>query len=183
MVGVDVDGVLADLLTPILEGINTTFSKSLTPEDMDSWCIKKHLEGDEHKFWDQLGNSNLHDRLLPYPGAKEGLALLQTVAEVYIVTSHLSAGRTWVYDRDQWLLKHFGIPKKRVIHTEAKYRVLADALVDDRPDNVIAWQAVHPTGRGVVWAHPWNADTKCKYRTNSWVELTSWVETLGSKHG
>ena len=76
------------------------------------------------------------------PGAQEGVAALQEVADVYFVTSPMADAPYWHMERMQWLQTHFGDPDKQVIFCDTKHRVLGDVFVDDKPANVDQY-AVH----------------------------------------
>lgn len=170
VVGVDVDGVLIDMLGQVFLTLDAMFGKKLTYSDITSWCVDHHLEGRAEEFWTAIGESNFHANTDPYPGAVEGITKLREVAEVYIVTSPLSYGRTWTYDRDRWLQQHFGFDLGHIIHMRAKHRFLGDALVDDRPENIQQWQKSHPRGKGILWRHHWN-DTPGVYEAYTWDDV------------
>jgi len=118
--------------------------------------------------------------LKPLPGAQAGLAALQDVAEVYVVTSYVKTSPTWVYERDRWLHEHFYVPRSHVIHTRAKHCFSGAALIDDKPENVEAW-AQHQPGLPVLWGQPFNANHSASprvIRTNSWARV---IELLQEK--
>lgn len=174
-VGVDVDGVLADLITPMFELMNRLLHTSYSVEHMEDWSIDHLIPADRaDEFWRELGKPGLHAQLKPHPGAVEGIRALSDVADVYIVTSYLHGAETWVYERDAWLHKHFGIPRAKIVHTRAKYTFYGRVLVDDKPENVVEWQAEHPHGAGVLWLQPYNRrndDARIQHRTDRWDEV------------
>lgn len=121
-VGVDVDGVLADLHSAGLAIINQILGSGIPIQDLTTWDLETLVpEGRREEFWAQLDRRGFHDDLRPLPGSQEGLAALQDVAEVYVVTSYVKTSPTWVYERDKWLHEHFYIPRSHVIHTRAKH--------------------------------------------------------------
>ena len=174
-VGVDVDGVLADLMTPLFDLMNRLYRTSYSVEHMEDWAIDPFIpEGRADEFWRELGKPGLHARLKPYPGAVEGMRALGEVADVYIVTSYLHGAETWVHERDAWLMEHFHIPRAQIVHTRAKYTFYGRALVDDKPDNVVEWQTEHAHGLGVLWGQPYNRrfeDPRVKHRVEAWEPL------------
>ncbi len=171
-VGVDVDGVLADLTALILGALNRMHGTSFREEDMTTWRAQDLFPGlDEAAFWREIMAPGFHRSIPVYPGAQEGLRALQEVADVYIVTSHLPFAPTWVSERDAWLMEHFHIPHAKIVHTEAKYVFLGRALIDDRPSNVARWQAEHPRGVGILWARSCNRayeEIGIRHRVDSW---------------
>lgn len=169
-VGVDVDGVLADLLTPAFALLSERFGLDLTIDHMTTWALDELLpEALRVPFWKTLGAVGyLHDRLQPYPGAVEGFARLRAAADVYVVTSYLRHAPTWVHERDAWLERHFGVDRRHIVHTGAKHMVRLDALIDDRPENIHAWQDAFPQGDGILWAQPYNTVHRARHRTADW---------------
>lgn len=182
-VGVDVDGVLADLLAPLFNHLNAMLGTAYAPDHMKDWDITDLVpEERRDEFWTTFGREvRVHDALQPLPGAIEGMKVLAESADVYIVTAYLRSAPTWVHDRDRWLSEHFGISDKKIVHTHAKYTFAGKALVDDKPSTIIRWQEEHPSGLGILWAQPYNlvptligAATvsthapRVSFRTNSW---------------
>lgn len=189
-VGVDVDGVLADLLAPLFTHMNAMLGTAYAPDHMKDWDITDLVPEDRRdEFWTTFGREvRVHDALRPLPGAVEGMKLLAGVADVYVVTAYLRSAPTWVHDRDRWLSEHFGISDKKIVHTHAKYTFLGRALVDDKPSTVVRWQEEHPEGLGILWAQPYNAafspvgnaivethKPRVGFRTNSWETVVSLV--------
>ena len=175
--GVDVDGVLADLLGPLFEFFNARYGTAYAVSHMTGWDITDLVpDGDEAGFWADFGREvRVHDRLEAYPGAVEGMRELAKGAEVYVVTTYLHSAPTWVYDRDAWIMKRFGIPKSRMVHTAAKYVFGGRMLLDDKPQNVEEWQGEHPSGKGVLWRQPYNESVALGrgigYEARSWPEV------------
>lgn len=194
-IGIDVDGVLADLLSPMLILANHMFDLALTPEDMPTHELDDYLppQGVDH-FWKAVGTPGFIRDLVPYPGAVEGLKMLREEgAEIYIVTSYLRGAAQWVHERDQWIAEHFGIDRKRMIHTPAKHTFSAAMLVDDRPDNVEPWAAEamrtrHPAEfpAGILWARSYNARHVVQepnvMRTDSWAQVAGAWRAVGVRY-
>lgn len=181
-VGIDVDGVLADLLGEIFPLAKEMYGIELHVDHMKDWEIDNLLpEGKSKEFWDAVGRPGLHKRLKPYPGAVEGMAALDKVADIYIVTSYLHNGETWVYERDEWIMDTFGISKKKMIHTSAKYTFNGLVLVDDKPQNIIDFIQEPTLSSGVLWTQPYNKnfefpaeiDPARVIRSNDWEFLAN----------
>jgi 5'(3')-deoxyribonucleotidase len=190
-VGVDVDGVLADLLTPLYALASRLYGVDLSDLHKDTWDLDKLLPpGKADEFWKAAGEEGSHDRLDVYPGAVKGVAALQEVADVYIVTSYLHDARTWVYERDRWIQRHFGIPRRKMVHTHAKYTFSGDMLIDDKPENIELWAQDRIRARDlaavpVLWAHRYNAAhlfpgpvAMRVVRTNDWAEAVRRVQGI-----
>jgi 5'(3')-deoxyribonucleotidase len=185
-VGIDVDGVLGDLLTPMFGPLNEMFGLQVTLDVMKEWDFD-HLipEGRLQEFWDAVGAPGFQDRMHPYPGAVEGIQLLKEVADVYIVTAYLTNGKQWVYERDAWIFKTFGIERHKMVHTKAKYTFFGRMLVDDKPSNIDGHAQEHPTAVPVIWDRPynqvfdWHPDVVPRLvRTSSWDEVARLVKEM-----
>lgn len=174
----DVDGVLADLLTPAFALMNGHFGLGVEPAHMTSWEFEGLIpEAVRHDYWKRLGAPRyLHDALRPLPGAVDGIALLSERFDVYVVTSYLHDAETWVHERDAWVMEHFKISKSRMVHTRAKYVFHGVALIDDKPQNIDEWQEEFPDGVGILWAQPYNAGHPARYRTGDWREAVAMIE-------
>lgn len=175
-VGVDVDGVLANLLGAMAPLLTEFAGRPITAVDMQAWDLDHLLPpGTANAFWTRVGAPGFLKDLEPYPGAVDGLRDLQKVADVYIVTSYLHSGPQWVHERDAWLLAHFDFPRKKVVHTHAKYTFRAFSLVDDKPENVELWDAEHAREHvfPVLWEQPYNARHNLRRgaRTNNWSDM------------
>lgn len=169
----DVDGVLANFVESYLDLVAIVTGRRYQPEQVTQFDIGGSLgltpaESSEVKRL--LGESQgFCLALRMYEGAQDGVARLQQLADVYIVTSPWNSCPTWTHEREAWLKKHFKIPHSRITHTSAKYLCRGDVFVDDKVDAVIKWQSEHPTALGVVWDTPHNQlDSYDGVRTSDW---------------
>ncbi len=168
IVGVDVDGVLADLITPALAAASAMLGREILPDHLKEWDLEVLFESKEQSevFWKNLGaaDNRFHGKLQPYEGAAAGMRGLTDYFDVYIVTSPLSSSPTWTHDRDRWIEEKFGIGHHKIIHTSSKHMVSCDILVDDKPENLRRWYAEQMRIRAgkradplpVLWKQPWN---------------------------
>lgn len=155
----DVDGVLADLLTPCLAIASEIVGRELTAADLPDWHFESILPDKRAvaELWTRIGAYGVCRTLAPYPGAVEGVRALAEVAHVYAVTAPLSANPQWTSEREAWLAQHFAIPRNMVVHTAAKYLIGGAILVDDKPAHVEEWAREHERGTPVLWEHPYTA--------------------------
>lgn len=177
----DVDGVLADFVSGYLDLVEVVTRRRYHPEQVTQFDIGGSLgltpaESSEVKRL--LGESRgFCLALRMYEGAQDGVARLQQIADVYIVTSPWNSCPTWTHEREAWLKKHFKIPHSRVTHTSAKYLCRGDVFVDDKVDAVIKWRSEHPTSLAVVWNTPHNQlDSYDGPRMNDWSRLAQLVQ-------
>lgn len=152
----DCDGVLADYVGGALKLVHRVTDARFTREDVDVYDFApKLLPDDAHRaeFAHLISQPGFCASLEPCTGAVDGVRELSEVGDVYVVTASSGPNPTWAYERDRWLLVHFGIGHHRVIHTHAKHRVHGDMFVDDRPEYIEAWRF----GQRLLWAAPHNA--------------------------
>lgn len=186
-VGIDVDSVLADFLSPGLALLSKWTGVPYTPDHLQEWDLDNIIpDGRVGEFWEEMGGPGVCGSFEPYPGAVQGVKRLQEVCDVYIVTSALHTGKTWTYERDNWLMRHFDIPRSRIVHTQAKYTFYGMALVDDKPLNIEQWATTHPGQLPVLWSQPYNEKAKFPpaisssiVRTNNWYRLRDMVKEFG----
>ena len=178
---IDIDGVVGDFVDPVLELINRIGGHDYAPSDITQWDIRAALNLDNYE-WAEVVNliqaDGFASRQKLYPGAKQGIkSLIKEGHEIDFVTSDWRGSKTWVYDRNHWLVKHFGSVGKNVTHTSRKHKVDGDMLIEDKWQNAKAWQDAHPDGRAVIWDRPWNRSFEAGahgiVRVSSWDEVSA----------
>lgn len=179
----DVDGVLADFIGGILPMLNEMLGTDYQREHITQFdfCASLGLRPDVGAAVKRrIGAARgLAATLEVLPGAIEGVGRLSAIAEIYVVTSPWNSNETWVFEREQWLLKNFGIGHNRVVHASAKHLIVGDMLVDDKTSTLVSWQKHHPNGTPVLWATPhnrldgWNGD-----EAYSWDYIVNLVEAM-----
>lgn len=195
----DVDGVLADFLTPCLRAAAEVGPlRSVAYPEWDgrtetfpTWGVFDVIDDPEqHEAflaeWDRIGFAL---DLEPYPEAQEGVALVRQFANLACVTAAPRPRETrpklwnWHWERLQWLEDHFNIPLQDVVFASRKDLVLGDVLVDDRASNVRAWAAAHPEGQAILWDQSYNQHEEVPegvVRTLDWNEVLSAVLRAGT---
>lgn len=180
-VGLDVDGVLGDILTPLMTIASELLQREVAISHLQSWSLDDLFVGEEAallpELWRRAGEPGFCRALTLYPGAVEGVeALREAGAELFIVTSPLHDAPTWTHEREGWLLEHFGIPRHRVIHAHEKYAFSGAMLVDDKPENIERWAEEHD-GNAILWHQPWNEQHVFRHPTRATVHRhCDWAE-------
>jgi 5'(3')-deoxyribonucleotidase len=177
---VDVDEVLADFQTPVLDIVHRLYGRKLTPYDFDSWDLFAAFSKEErNEIFQHISVPGFCSTFLPKPGAVEAIAEIKKFADVTPVTRPFPS-QTWVHDRMLWLYEHFGFREPEIVNTAAKHLVYGDAILDDNPQHVIEWQGTHPQGVGMLWHIP-NTRNLTQYdhlRVRTWDEVVQKVFTL-----
>lgn len=183
-VGIDVDGVLADLLTPLMTMVSELLQKDVGVGHVETWDLdelfaKHNASHLVPELWRRAGSPGFCRTLQPYPDAVEGVASLREAgADLFIVTSPLHDAATWTHDREGWLKDHFGIDRKHVVHCHSKHVFSGLMLVDDKPDNIRAWAAEHGADGAVLWDASWNQDAVELQRTRAWPAVLDLYKNL-----
>lgn len=152
----DVDGVLADFVQPVLDYAKTLTGRTYTHEDVTQWDIAAAI-GVGPELWAVTKKPGFCEALAVIPGSQEMVKQLQAIGDVYIATSPTSS-LTWAGERATWLRRHFDIPQKKIISTHAKYAISGHFLIDDKAANLMNWEDENPDGVAILVAAPWNSD-------------------------
>lgn len=174
----DCDGVTADFALHTFNALPGLGVPPVTWEHFTrAWDIIEAV-GTQHQeaieaYWAAQGWC---ESIPLYAGAQEGVAALQEVADVYFVTTQMTHAPYWMWERMQWLKKHFAVDDRHVVFTLSKHLVLGDMLIDDKPSNVASWCKSHPTKQGVLWDQPFNRSAEVPVgatRIGSWERVLS----------
>jgi 5'(3')-deoxyribonucleotidase len=170
----DVDEVLADFQTPVLDVYFKITGKRLDPFDFEVWDIfQTFTEEERQAVFEEMKKPGFCTSIKPAPGAVDAVRELRRYVDVYPVTSPFNSP-TWVSERYDWLHEHFGFHRKDIVFTGAKFLVDGDAFLDDRPENVVSWQAERPGKLAMLWGIP---NTR-KMVEHDAVRVTSWEELI-----
>lgn len=177
-VALDVDGVLAHFAQHVIDRVNTHTGTAHTYEDISTWeifdCIGQGNKELQDKIYDELRNQGGALGLPVFAGAKEGVARLREVADVFIVTSPFRPSDHWMPEREKWLYEHFEVKGTDVVHCSKKWRIFADVLVDDKVETIARWRDIHPDKLALLWDAPYNRKDDLP-RVRSWGELYAQV--------
>lgn len=159
----DVDSVLSDFFGFTLGVLKDVFGKVYTPGDFSSWQFMDELPDDEkaHLYRD-LNSRNIQHEFRPIAGAQIAISSLRHRGfRVVAVTTRFKTSKTWAYDRDSWLKELYGFnTEDDVVYTGAKELVRGDVFVDDKPEHIVNWKRLNPTGLAILFSYP-NTDVSC----------------------
>lgn len=191
----DVDGVVADFRGAFYRAANVLLPRKVFAVTPPQWDISAELglsNEEESRIYDWVRSPGYALRMEIYAGAVAGVATLRQIADVYFVTSpvrltkkdrdwynsraHISWPEiTWMHDREEWLMRTFGVDEHHVVHTSSKELICGDFFVDDKPAHVDRWAAAQP-GLALIWDQPYNRDNQQHRRVCSWEELLEIVK-------
>ena len=151
---IDVDGVLADQVTPVLKKINSRYGLNLTKEDI--------------RRWDQaIGPTDIKTEIEASQLDPEFVLKMEPIEGALIAVAELSRGHTITIATNraveaseptkQWLALH-SIPYDDFLNTgiAGKGAQAGDVLIDDYPVSVLDFSS---EGKfAIVFTQPWNLD-------------------------
>jgi 5'(3')-deoxyribonucleotidase len=182
----DGDGVILAFIGGLIPVINDLLGRRYTVEQVTTCDFVTSLglsveEGDAVKRW--IDNSRgWCESLESLPGAQEGVARLQEISDVHIVTSPWNSCPTWTHEREACLWRHFKIPSQRVHHSSAKYLFKGDVFVDDKTDHVVVWRNEYPFAKALRWLTPHNLqDEYVGTSTNHWGTVLDYANRAASR--
>ncbi len=180
----DCDGMLSNYVAGVIETIFELTGKRFRPEDVKAWNVCRELglsDAETHDVHTHIAMTPGWAGHLPVcAGAREGVAMLVEIAEVYVATSPYPASPTWMWDRECWLRDRFGLPRSRILPINDKHLIAGDFFADDLADNVDAWANEHTYGIGVHWLTLHNQNERCRsrvFRVSRFDELCQIVKT------
>lgn len=173
---IDMDNVVADLMTKWLASYNTTYNDCLTREHITTWQIDLHASKCSaeqfHKFIEDPG---FFTDLEVIPDAIEVTTRLQAKGhKIYFVTATPYNSPTGGYDKYNWVEKYFPhIGKERVMQTHHKHMIKGDILFDDGPKNLQDFQGIK-----IAMDFPYNRNVAVNYRVKSWLEFEKIIDQI-----
>jgi 5'(3')-deoxyribonucleotidase len=156
-VAIDVDGVIADFVGLVRKELRL-------PKDWEPTCwniAKDPIAIGRPSAWlvELYERPGVCDAIPPYESEVAELKSIMTRhaqrADFVFATSPMANNRTWTHDREAWL-RDQGFDDVPVIHTHRKDLVDADVLLDDKPENVVAFAARRAGRAGILRKRPWN---------------------------
>lgn len=165
IIGIDVDGVTAQLDKVWLDRYNKDYDDDMKPEEWTDWDVHKIVKPEcGEKIYSYIEDPTIYDDVIPYPGVLEQINLLKWYFRViFITTSTLgAAGRKYIW------LKDWKFLDKQDDYFEAKDKSLiySDYLVDDSIKNIAAptyWNRIN-----ILMTRPWNKKYDYEPRMENW---------------
>jgi len=178
----DVDGVLANLVTPWLAKYNKDYDDDVKPENLKDWDIHPFLKPEcGLKFYDYIEDPKLYDKVKPYTDdAQQTIAKLREDGHrvIFVTTSTLGASGA----KFTWLTKWGFIDGNGMgdyVEATDKNLIKADVLIDDRYDNTQKW---YNKGQfPILFKQPWNENkTVPYYHTSNWDNVYKIIQSIST---
>ena len=172
ILAVDMDEVLADSITLLVEQYNKAYSTHLSKQDLFGKTIYDCLPSSHISFIKQQQNSvDFYQEVAVMEGAQEGIAILSEKYDIYVVSAALEFPNS-LASRCTFIAKNFPeLTWKKLIFCANKPLIKADIILDDMTENLVGFGA-----NGYLFTAYHNTMLKYPNRLNSWEEV---VERLG----
>lgn len=187
-IAVDVDGVLAEQVIPVLQRIKEKYGISVSKEQITEWeypigdtDIKREIELAEME-------EDFVKSMLPIEGCREALDILAQSFHIVVATSRHPMSDNWTRG---WLNAN-GIKYHRLINTHVEGKSLPEVqiLVDDYVGNIEEFVTAGSDSRqAILFSQPWNTDhhslrsfiaAKQVYIANGWSEVIDLIRRITS---
>jgi len=116
-IGIDLDSVVANIMTPLIDFHNKNYRTNLKLSDHTTFLIEKIWRCSEEEAINRIFKfyqSGFMDKIKPMPGSVDGIEYLSKIHELHIITS-----RPYITDKDtnHWVNKYFPNNFKTINHT------------------------------------------------------------------
>lgn len=158
-IAVDIDGVLADQVTPVLDRVRVRYGVDMDFKDIKSW--DENISGTDSDIAKEIESAekvDRHVREMPViDGAIDALEKLLEEHEIIIATNRPSHTRTAT---KHWC-EELGIPYKDIHFTRemGKEKLSANLLLDDHPSDVLAF-IENRDREAILFDRPWNDSSR-----------------------
>lgn len=171
---VDMDGVVADIMTEWLALYNRDWHDCLGPEDIPRWGIH-HLFKRECNVnvYQYLAVPGLFARAPVIEGAVKALKELhEEQHDIYFATASPINSTTAFGEKCEWVDEHFPfIGGRKVIGIRDKHLLQGDILIEDYPENLKKF-----SGLRILFDQPWNRSEEDGFiRCHDWNQVLSAV--------
>lgn len=159
LIYIDVDGVLADLMSVWLQHHNTITGERRTHADITAfhfdvlpWATKTA------EVWDSMCTRDILTTLPLNVGATELLKVLRRRGEVKALTAPLDRCDIWRECREEWLVRMCGFRPEEVCFARStdKQFYASDVLIEDNAHTISQWRIQNESGVAHLVRTPYN---------------------------
>lgn len=183
---IDCDGVIIDFHSMVREYVLERWDIEINTSDTLNWDILDHplVKQYREEIWKYIiYTPSIIKNLKKFNYTDEMLSKLRERGKLLACTSSIFSG-TFPGERVDWLIKEAGFNRHDIIFAHKKHLVMADVLIDDKPDNVDSWgvqmaKCNFNKALPVLWKSPNGPllQSKCGYfRTGSVDELIKEID-------
>ncbi len=175
--GIDIDGVLADLIPVWLGLYNRDYDDSLTAWDIHHWDVHEYVKPEcGKKIYEYLEFPYIYDMVVPTENCRDSLKVLRNYFSITFIT-HSTKGCSG--RKLQWLKENKLCDNgDDYIEAENKTTFGLKLLVDDYIKNIAEFNSEH--SRGLLFTQPWNIRSLYSLRAFGWDDATKMLMNIGS---
>lgn len=167
---IDVDDVLADLITVWVRRYNKKYHDNLKVKNITDWNIAKFTKAEcGDKIYEFIESPHLYNYIKPLPYALEGVNEIRDLGFEIVYATHSTvgaAGRKYL-----WLKQHgFWNEKDHYVETKSKHILNGNLMIDDNYSNIEKFIA-NTSGFGLLMTRPWNKKYAYSSRVNGWKDI------------
>jgi len=169
IIALDVDDVILDLVSNWIRIYNRDFNNSVRKEDVNSWDIGAIVRPEDRgAMYEYASNAEIFNTAPPVIDALEGVNLIKSYGHrVIYATANNPFGC-----KLPWLIKHkFLDSEDDLVTAYDKSLILADYLIDDKYDNVLAFK-----GKSYLFSQPWNEGLSFHNKVLNWRNIISKIK-------
>jgi len=165
VIGIDLDGVLANQIHGIIPRVRERLGVHLSYEDVDKWRLPLGESDIAKEIEIAFGDSDYVLGMPVHSGAREFVDKLCVNNKVVILTARPSRTNPWTY---QWLYNHgFTFDELVNVKEESKSTYRSDVLIDDYIGNAEEYLS-NTCGRAILVDQPWNRKERGKLQ--QWID-------------
>jgi 5'-nucleotidase len=172
-IGIDMDGVIADLHLEWVNRYNRDYSDNLKPSDIINWNWHTLVKIEcGSKIYDYLDDPSIFENLPIIKNSQYVIRELSKFYELFIITSPWNPES--IPAKYRWLLKNFKfIDRKNYVFTGNKSISNVDYLIDDKAENFIDLD-----GQGILFDAPHNQNQVDFPRVKNWLDVARFFEII-----
>lgn len=153
IIGVDVDDVVADLVSEWLRVYNVKHKDDVQIDQIKTWDIFNYVKCGK-EMYDFLKVPTFYENVIPIHGALAGVnALRNANHRVIFITSCMYGGN--VDGKWKWLVDHgflnTGLHSMDFMAVTDKVMINVDLMIDDKVETIANFGS-----RGILFKRPWN---------------------------
>lgn len=164
ILAIDMDEVLADLITPWVHNINKAENDNVSANDIKTWNFGKYFKCGK-RVYDYL-DYELFRNLPVKEDSQRVVRSLMDVYDIFIVSSATNHHDS-LKAKMEWLEEHFPfIPASNIVLCGNKSIIKADFMIDDGIHNLEVFG-----GHGILFDAPHNRDEDRYTRAMNWNDI------------
>jgi len=170
---IDLDGVVVNIMQNWLDQYNRDWEDDLTTERITAWETHSFAKGGT-RIYDYMWREGFFGEAPPYPGAIEAIQCLWNLNHTIYFASTPIPSAFCPKEKYDWV-EHYlpEIGRENVILGWNKGLLRGDALVDDKPENLLKFK-----GMKVLMDRPWNRDCAQEDNARGIFRAMSWDDVV-----